>query len=135
MQPAGSSPGLLVTLVHSTSGPTALPTGAEAAAGRRSKGFSRTSVEPQELKRKERVATSEAQAGPQRLPSSESQPSPPALSVTTSVSSSPFWCHKYRSGVTCHADVDKWVPVAGSEVVSTYASVQFPISVGKMKSP
>lgn len=46
-----------------------------------------------------------------------------------------FWCHRYKGRVTHHVDVDEWVPVAGSEVVSTYGSVGFHISVSKMKSP
>lgn len=58
-----------------------------------------------------------------------------ALSITTSVSGLSFCCHRYRGGVTYHVDVDEWVPVADSEVVSTYGSVGFRISVGKIKSP
>lgn len=81
------------------------------------------------------MATSETQARAQRLPSSESQPSPIALGIATSVSDSPFWGHRYRGGVTCHVDMDEWVTVAGYKVVSTYGSVGFSISIGKMKSP
>lgn len=81
------------------------------------------------------MTTSETQAGAQRLPSSKSQPSPIALSITTSESDSPFWGHRCRGGVTCHVDMDGWVTVAGYDVVSTYGSVGFSISVGKTKSP
>lgn len=116
MQQPGTSPGLLGTTVCSTSGPTALPIGAEATARRNSsKGFSGLSVEPHEAKG--------WREWPGTIRGSDTAllrviGSSPTLSITSSVKDLSFRCHKYRSGMA-HVHRDEWMLVTCSEAVST----------------